>query len=59
MNWKLPSQLRWLAMTLRDDGYDERADICEQAAREIETDRMIIMRDPVELPIEEGDRANG
>lgn len=59
MNWKLPTQLRWMACNLRRlDAYRE-ADICEAAAKELELSRKIIMHDPVELPIEEGDRANG
>ncbi len=35
------------------------AEICRAAAREIDLLKRIIINDPVELPIEEGDRANG
>jgi hypothetical protein len=55
MNPKLPKQLHWLAQLLRDDGSDDLADICLQAAWEIE------LRRGYRMPpaIEEGDRANG
>jgi hypothetical protein len=59
MNWKLPNQLRWVAQLLRDDGSAELAEIAEEAAKEIELSRAIITGDPLETPIEEGDRANG
>jgi hypothetical protein len=59
MNWKLPGQLIWLAKLLRDDGSRELAEIAEEAAKEIELSRKIITGEPVYVPIEEGDQANG
>jgi hypothetical protein len=59
MNWKLPGQLAWLAQLLRDDGSPDLADIAAEAAKEIELSRKIITGEPVYVPIEEGDRANG
>jgi hypothetical protein len=59
MNWKLPRQLLWMAGLLRDDGYADLAEIAEEAAKELELSRKIITGEPVYVPIEEGDRANG
>jgi hypothetical protein len=59
MNWKLPGQLIWLAKLLRDDGSPDLASVVEEAAKEIELSRKIITGEPVYVPIEEGDRANG
>jgi hypothetical protein len=55
MNPKLPKELHWLAQLLRDDGSDDLADICLQAAWEIELRRGYRMPQT----IEEGDRVNG
>jgi hypothetical protein len=67
MNWKLPSQLRWRATMLAslkaDDFWDfdmrQVADELCEAAAEIELSHKIITGEPVYVPIEEGDRANG
>jgi hypothetical protein len=58
MNWKLPGQLAWLAQLLRDDGSDDLADICLQAAWEIKL-RRSVAHGALPTAIEEGDRANG
>lgn len=54
MNWKLPNQLRWCADYLR-----EAADLYEEAAKELETLRSMVVHEPIGGEIEEGDRANG
>lgn len=60
MNWKLPKALRQLAGHLTSDGPDAWADVCNEAADEIELMwGMWMQPGPIELPIEEGDRANG
>jgi hypothetical protein len=55
MNWKLPTQLRWMASDL------ERVDpdVLVEAAKEIELLQSVIIKEPVEILIEEGDKANG
>jgi hypothetical protein len=60
MNWKLPDQLRQLAGHLAGDDASAWADVCNEAAAEIELMRGMWMQPgPIELPAEEGDRANG
>lgn len=56
---QLPRYLRSLAREIKAEGDDWRSVACEMAADEIELLERIIIHDPVELPIEEGDRANG
>lgn len=51
-----PRQLRVIAGTM-DESW--QADLCKVAADEIELLERVIIHDPIELPIEEGDRANG
>lgn len=53
---QLPRYLRQAAKEL-GDSWESAA--CAMAADEIELLQQVIMRDPVEIKIEEGDRANG
>ncbi len=58
---QLPKYLRHVATVITEAAGEEtsESDVCRMAAKEIELLESIIINDPVELPIEEGDRANG
>ncbi len=56
---QLPKYLRIHAKELKLKGGGWESQVCEMAASEIELLQGIIMNDPVEIQIEEGDRANG
>ena len=56
---QLPRYLRVLAAETKLKGNSWQSDVCDMAAKEIELLESIIVNDPIELPIEEGDRANG
>ncbi len=47
------------ARAIEAHGLMREAEVCRMAASEIGLLERIIINDPVELPIEEGDRANG
>lgn len=54
MNLKSPTELRWMADMMRDAAAE-----LDEAAREIEILRGVILREPTGNEIEEGDQANG
>ncbi len=56
---ELMSDLQELAKLLDDMEWAWSADVCRRARKEVELLRGIIMNDPVEIQMEEGDRANG
>lgn len=58
---QLPKYLRHVSTVVKEAAGEEtwEAAVCEMAAKEIELLEGIIINDPIELPIEEGDRANG
>ncbi len=56
---ELMRDLRELIDELETSRHIWAVDVCKRAFREIEFLTVIIVNDPVELPIEEGDRANG
>lgn len=58
---QLPKYLRNVSAVLKEAAGEETCEalVCDMAAKEIELLEGIIINDPVELPIEEGDRANG
>ncbi len=56
---QLSRYLRVLAKEIRMRGDSWQSDVCDMAAKEIELLEGIIVNDPVEIAMEEGDRANG
>jgi hypothetical protein len=59
MNWKLHGQGRWIAQLLRDDGSPDLAAIVDSLVEENIYWRGRYVGEHQQLPIEEGDRANG
>ncbi len=56
---QLSRYLRVLAKEIKLKGDSWQSDVCEMAAKEIELLEGIIVGDPIEIEMEEGDRANG